>query len=349
MEPTALAPLAPLAPLDPLDLKLLHALQLDGRAPFSRIAQVLGVSDQTVARRYRRLHTSARLRVLGVTDENRLGRSSWIVRLRCTPDTAERLAGALALRPDTSWVTLNSGGTEVTCTMKPRDREARDKLLLDRLQRTPRVMSVSAHCVLHFFYGGALGWLNKSAALSPAEEAALRPPPVETVSGPVTLDAEDEALLTVLGRDGRATLTELQTATGQPESTVKRRLERLRSSGVLYFDVQHDFEPLGHEMDALLWLTVTPAALASVGEALAGHPEVQFAAATTGRANLVAATLHRSGAELYAYLSEKIGALEGVQSVETVLTLRRVKQLSYEPLTSGTGSSTAGASEGRRR
>jgi DNA-binding Lrp family transcriptional regulator len=234
--------------------------------------------------------------------------------------------------------------------MKPRDRKARDQLLLDRLQRTPRVMSVSAYCILHFFYGGALGWLNKTRALSPDEEAALIPPPLAPVTdpGPVTLDADDEALLAVLWQDGRATLTELQTATGQPESMVKRRLERLRSSGVLYFDVQYDHQPFGQEMDTLLWLTVAPAALASVGRALAGHPEVQFAAATTGRAGLVAATLHRSGADLYAYLSERIGALDGVQSVETVLTLRRVKQLSYEPMAPGTGPGP-GTSEGRRR
>lgn len=41
--------------LDLLDLKLLQARELDGRASFSRIARVLGVSDQTIARRFRRL------------------------------------------------------------------------------------------------------------------------------------------------------------------------------------------------------------------------------------------------------------------------------------------------------
>ncbi|MEU0725083.1 Lrp/AsnC family transcriptional regulator [Streptomyces sp. NPDC006140] len=325
----------PGAALDPLDLKLLQALQLDGRAPFSRIAHVLGVSDQTVARRYRRLHTRARLKVLGVADENRLGRSSWIVRLRCTPDVAEQLAGGLARRPDTSYVSLNSGGTEVMCMMKPRNREARDELLLDRLQRTPRVTSVSAHCVLHPFYGGALGWLNKADALSPDEQAALRPPPVAAPAGPVALDADDESLIDVLRHDGRATLTELQSATGQSESVVKRRLEWLRSTGVLYFRVQHDTSLLGHEVESILWLTVAPAALASVGRALAEHPQVPFAAAVTGQANIFAASLHRSAGDLYTYLSEKIGALEGVQSVETALTLRRIKQLSYEPRRTG--------------
>jgi DNA-binding Lrp family transcriptional regulator len=35
---------------DELDRAIVHALHIDGRAPFSRIASVLDVSDQTVAR-----------------------------------------------------------------------------------------------------------------------------------------------------------------------------------------------------------------------------------------------------------------------------------------------------------
>ncbi|MER5434496.1 Lrp/AsnC family transcriptional regulator [Streptomyces sp. NPDC002588] len=316
--------------LDALDLKLLQALQFDGRAPFSRIAQVLGISDQTVARRLRRLRTTAGLRVLGMTDDIRLGRSNWIVRLSCTPDVADRLAGALARRPDTLYVALVSGGTEVICAMHPRSRQDRDDLLLGHLRRTPRVTSVSAHCILHYFYGGSLSWLTKIDALTADEAAALRPAHREPAAGPVALDADDERLLVLLREDGRAALTELQAATGLTESVVKRRLERLQNTGVLYYDVQHDFEPLGQEVEAMLWLTVEPAALAAAGHALAAHPEVRFAAATTGPANLVAATLHTGPGGLYGYLSERIGALEGVRSVETVLTLRQVKQLAYE-------------------
>jgi DNA-binding Lrp family transcriptional regulator len=320
----------PQAP-DPLDLKLLQALQLDGRAPFNRIATVLRVSDQTVARRFRRLRTTVQLRVLGVTDDSRLGRSTWLLRLRCSPDAAEQLAGALARRPDTAYVRVVSGGTEVMCAMKPRTRQARDELLLDRLQRTPRVTSVSAHCLLHHFYGGPLGWLSKINALSPDEQAALSPPPIEPATTPVVLDDADEVLLAVLGRDGRAPLTELQASTGLSEAAVKRRLDRLRSTGVLYLDVQFDQEPLGNEVVAVIWLTVAPAALADVGQVLASHPEVRFAAAITGQANVVAATVHPSTGDLYTYLSDKIGALDGVHSVETALTLREVKQLTYEP------------------
>ncbi|MFD4603057.1 Lrp/AsnC family transcriptional regulator [Streptomyces sp. NPDC058464] len=320
-----------LPPLDPLDLQLLHALQLDGRAPFSRIATVLGVSDQTVARRYRRLHKTVNVRVLGMTDESRLGRQSWIVRLHCIPDVAEQLAEALAKRPDTLYVTLISGGTEVVCGMKPRSRRERDELLFDRLQRTRQIVKVTAHCLLYPFYGGSLSWLNKSNALDADQQAALRLPAPEQFAGAVPLDAADEALLALLRRDGRATLTDLQKATGQSESAVKRRLDSLRSSGVLYFDVQYDHESLGQDISAMLWLTVMPRALADVGHSIAAHPEVHFASATTGQANIVVSAHFQSSDQLYTYLSEKIGALDGIQAVESALVLRQVKQLTYEP------------------
>ncbi|MFD2122601.1 AsnC family protein [Streptomyces cirratus] len=44
---------APNEELDLLDRSLIQALMIDGRASFSRLAEVLEVSDQTVVRRYR--------------------------------------------------------------------------------------------------------------------------------------------------------------------------------------------------------------------------------------------------------------------------------------------------------
>ncbi|MFE3687146.1 Lrp/AsnC family transcriptional regulator [Streptomyces sp. NPDC059095] len=67
------------------DLTLAHALQINGRASFREIADALGVSDQTAARRWSRLQSAGKLRVLGLTDPQRVGDSPWIVPVRCTP------------------------------------------------------------------------------------------------------------------------------------------------------------------------------------------------------------------------------------------------------------------------
>ncbi|WP_371544068.1 AsnC family transcriptional regulator [Streptomyces sp. NBC_00554] len=313
---------------DRLDLQLLSALEADGRAPFSRIAAVLGVSDQTIARRYRRLCAEGGLRVVAVRDAERLGQDQWILRLRCAPDNAGTIADALAKRPDTAWIGLASGGTEVLCISRPRRPGDHDELLLGKLPRTPSVMEIRAHQLLHRFYGGPTGWTAKFEVLTHEQAAALRPEPV-TASGPARIAPEDEPLIAALERDGRATYPELQRATGHSESAVKRRLAALFASGAVYIDVEYHSEVLGYPLAACLWITTDPAALHSVGQALATHPEIAFASATAGASNIVATAVARDTADLYAYLSGRLGNLKGVRHVETTPFLRKVKQLTY--------------------
>ncbi|MEU5343534.1 Lrp/AsnC family transcriptional regulator [Streptomyces sp. NPDC020766] len=314
---------------DALDVELLHALELDGRAPFSRIATVLGVSDQTVARRYRRLLTEGGLRVVAVRNNRRLGRDDWMLRLRCAPDAAETIANALARRPDTAWIGLTSGGTEIVCMTRPRTAGDQDDLLLGKLPRTPHILEIRAFQMLHTFFGGPVGWLVKHGPLTEEQVAALRRAPVPD-TGPARITAEDEPLVAALERDGRATYPELQRATGRSESAVKRRLGQLLGSGALFIDIEYDSALIGFAVGAILWITTAPDALEAVGSAMAAHREVAHAGATSGPSNLVATVVARDTAELYAYVSGKLGRLEGVQHVETSPFLRRVKQLTYQ-------------------
>ncbi|MCX4904102.1 Lrp/AsnC family transcriptional regulator [Streptomyces sp. NBC_00878] len=314
---------------DALDVELLHALEVDGRAPFSRIAAVLGVSDQTVARRYRRLRAEGGLRVVAVRNNRKLGRDDWMLRLRCAPDGAETIANALARRPDTAWIGLTSGGTEVVCMTRPRTAGDQDDLLLGKLPRTPHIVEIRAFQLLHTFFGGPVGWLVKHGPLTGEQVAALRRAPAAD-AGPARITAEDEPLVSALERDGRATYPELARATGRSESAVKRRLGQLLGSGALFIDIEYDTGLIGVSVGAILWITAAPGALDAVGRALAGHEEIAHAAATAGPSNLVATVISRDTAALYAYVSGKLGRLEGVQLVETSPFLRRVKQLTYQ-------------------
>ena len=108
-------------------------------------------------------------------NEGSMSGLQWLVRVQCTPDAAVKVAQAMARREDTAWVSLTSGGTEITCmTRSPVDQDAH-ALLLQRLPRTPSVVGVTAHCVMHTFVGGAMGLAIKSNALTEEEAAALRP------------------------------------------------------------------------------------------------------------------------------------------------------------------------------
>ncbi|GGX05611.1 Lrp/AsnC family transcriptional regulator [Streptomyces noursei] len=313
------------APFDELDRRLIHALQTDGRAPFSRIAAVLGVSDQTVARRYTRHRGSGAFRVLGLAEPRALGEVEWLVRVQCAPDAALPVAEALARRPDTSWVSLMSGGTEIAAVCRSGSSEHSDALLLQKLPRTPSVVGVAAHCLLHEFYGGPQSMVSKSGALTAEEAARLSPPPPRRPSETVVLSDADRRLFEALGRDGRAPLDELAAVTGWSPTTVRRRLAALRADGVLYYDVDYDLRLFGYGVMVALWLSVEPAELAATGEALATHPEVAFAGATTGPNNLFASVLCRDTSALYTYLTTRVAALPGVRTMESSPRIRHLK------------------------
>src|ERR1700722_11279721 len=137
--------------IDVLDRGIIQALYIDPRAPFSRLSEVLGSSEQTIARRYRRLFDGHVVRVVGQLDSERLGRSDWAVRIRCAQGSAPTVATKIAQHPDTAWVQLTSGGTEIFTTIRSRDREQRTPLLLSQLSVGRQVVDLEAYCLLHLF------------------------------------------------------------------------------------------------------------------------------------------------------------------------------------------------------
>lgn len=308
---------------DDMDRKIIHALQLDGRAPFNRIADALGVSGQTVNRRYTRLRTTGALRIVGLAHPTAVGEEEWFLRIRCTPDTADTLARALNRHHETTWVHLTSGGTEIVCVT--RTTPDTEPLLLRKLPQTRHVTAISAHCLLHTFYGEEHDAVDKIGPLSREQTQRLRPPPPEPCEPPV-LTVADRRLLASLGEDGRATYRDLAQATGWSQSTIQRRLTELRHTGLLYFDVAYDPHIFGHRTQAMLWLSATPAALLTVGEALAEHAEISFAASTTGPTNLYGGITCADTRALHQYLTGPVATLPGVTSIETAPINRTLKR-----------------------
>jgi len=326
--------------LDEVDRQLLHALMVAPRASFRQFAAVLDVSDQTIARRYRRLAAVTGLRVFGLIDGPRAGWVDWLVRLQAAPGSAQRIADTLAQRPDTRWVRLYSGGTEIVCTLQARSPEQRNALFLRGLPGSRHVTAITAQSILHVF--SPVAYVGHASALSAAQLTALREavpdplpgaPPADDEASPggTVLRDEDDPLIAALARDGRAPVADLAAATHWHESTVRRRIDELRRAGLLYFDIDIDDAVLGVSVNLMLWLKIEPASLDAAGRAIAAHREIPFAAATTGPTNLAVSAVFRDTAALYAYLTTRLADLPGLQSVETAPIIGTVKRVGQVP------------------
>jgi DNA-binding Lrp family transcriptional regulator len=313
--------------IDSLDRRIIHALYLDPRVSFSRLSEVLDSSEQTIARRYRRLFDGFVVRVVGQLDSQRLGQSDWAVRLRCAPGSVPAVATKLAEHPDTAWVQLASGGTEIFSTIHSRDRGESAPLLLNQLSVGRQVVALEAYCLLHLFATGPSPPPG-SEVLSHEETNGLLTSARTKRSvdrSTVTLQDADWPLVQALAEDGRATYRQLAVRTHWHESTVRRRVEELIASGVLSFDVDLASDALGFRCRALLWMSIAPAYLDQFGQALAKRPDVPFVAATTGSTNLVAAVLCEDDPSLYEFITREIAALDGLTRIETAPVMRPVK------------------------
>jgi DNA-binding Lrp family transcriptional regulator len=313
--------------IDALDERIIQAMYVDPRAPFSRLAEVIGSSEQTISRRYRRLFDDRILRVVGQLDTQRVGQSDWAVRLRCAPGSAPAVAAKLAEHPDTSWVQLTSGGTEIFSLIRSRDGDQRTPILLSQLSVGRHVVGLEAYCLLHMFGKGFSSPIVPSN-LSPGEITQQPSPPRDgsSLGLPKTqLQDSDWQLLHALASDGRATYRQLATLTHWHESTVRRRVEELTTSGVLFFDLDVADDAFGFRSQALLWMSVVPANLKDIGMTLAERSEFPFVAATTGSTNLVAALVCPNDRSIYEYLTNEMAALEGLSHVETAPVMQFVK------------------------
>ena len=314
--------------MDEVDAKILRALQCAPRAPFRLIGEMAGVSEQTAARRFHALRRDGVMRVVGLIDPAVHGNARWVARIRCRPDRVGPLADALTRRPDIAYAGLASGGSEIICIISAPVHVTRDDVLLRQLPKSASVLDVSIDLLIHpFGTSGPSDWTGYGGHLTPDQIRQLVGDRPDMPTGPpVRLTDEDTPLLDALAEDGRATHTQLADVTGWSTARVARRLEALENSRALAYDVELLPARLGFALNTTLWLRVAPAHLERVGEELADHDEVAFAAAISGDSNVMVVVICRDTEDLYRYLTTKVATVPGIDGYGLSIHVHRLKQ-----------------------
>jgi Lrp/AsnC family transcriptional regulator for asnA, asnC and gidA len=142
------------------------------------------------------------------------------------------------------------------------------------------------------------------------------------------LDDLDRAILRQLEEDGRRSLRDIARSVGSPEATVRARVKRLQDEKILRIVAFADPARLGGAHLALILLKVDLAHHDEVVSSLAELPEVTYVSTLLGRCDLCVEVSVRDDSELWAFLHERVGAIDGVRDVET-LSIVKVHKLRY--------------------
>jgi Lrp/AsnC family transcriptional regulator for asnA, asnC and gidA len=132
-----------------------------------------------------------------------------------------------------------------------------------------------------------------------------------------TVTATDRAIIRLLQRNARISYAELSRATGIPESTVRRRMDRLQQRGVIEFAMLADPARLGYDLRAMIGLKIELRRLEEIAETLRSLSEVTFAGFVTGNFDIVIQVVVRSQEALVEFLTSTLARIDGVKSTET--------------------------------
>ncbi|MBW8487210.1 Lrp/AsnC family transcriptional regulator [Actinomadura parmotrematis] len=310
--------------IDELDLALINALQLDPRAPWSRLAGPLGVDAATLSRRWGRLAAAGNAWVTCIAGASQLPYNAFaMIEVGCRPDALHEAAARIAADAQTITVEHTTGGRDLLLTVTARDLGGISDYVLHRLGSLDGVRFTRTHLGQRL-YREASRWrldsLSREQRLGLEHEAASG-----RDSG--SLRADELALIRVLSEDGRQSYTALAERLGSTETRVRRLLNGMLAGGraVLRCEAAHLLA--GWRVTAMLWLRVPAPRLDAVADAVADLRETRMVLAVAGEANLMVNVWVRSMDELAAFEARLLKTWPDVSVADRCVTLRWIKRV----------------------
>ncbi|MEM1539476.1 MAG: Lrp/AsnC family transcriptional regulator [Candidatus Bathyarchaeia archaeon] len=140
------------------------------------------------------------------------------------------------------------------------------------------------------------------------------------------VDKTDLAILNFLQEDASMPFTEIARRLKISESTVRKRVEKLRKEGVIKrFTIIIEPSKIGLNTVAIIGVDVDPSKLLEVSQRLCEIPETKYVATSTGDHMIMTEIWTKDGKELTKIISEKIGTIEGVKKICPAIVLERLK------------------------
>jgi Lrp/AsnC family transcriptional regulator for asnA, asnC and gidA len=161
------------------------------------------------------------------------------------------------------------------------------------------------------------------------------------------LDDRDRAIIALLAKNARATITSIAKELKVSDVAVKKRIEKLERRGVILgYRIAVNPKALGYEAIAIVGVNTEPGKVIEVADALAKRPDTTFVAVTSGDHEVLAEVWAKDTKDMMAKLKE-IASLSGVTNVYPAFIVDVVKHHTCVPgeFISGGGSRTTKETE----
>lgn len=311
------------AEFDELDIAIVDAVRSAPRVSWRDLAPVMGVNAATISRRWSRMQAAGVVWVTAHPAGNATPTCA-LVEINCAPGEAAAVAEALADDVEAATVKLTSGARDLQVLVQVPELAALSGYLSDRIGRTPGVERVRGYIATRSAFE-ASRW--REGALDPEQQRQLRTYGTARGEHDGVLEPADHRLLRALTLDGRMSLERLSEHVGLGAVTVRRRLARLESAGLVIFRCDTSQHLSGRAVAVTYYGSIDAHELDAAEGRLRGLPGVRACSIVAGPHNVVVDAWLHSTAEVYELESTMSHALPALRIRDRSVVLRLVKLL----------------------
>lgn len=135
--------------LDDIDRSIISHLQFNGRAPYTKIAEELEISEGAVRRRVNKLVDEGVMQIVAIVEPDKLGwNETGMIGIKVQAQRIEEVADAVSQLPEVSYLVQAAGEFDLFAEVFCRDREHFVSFLNDKLQQIPGVERTQSFLIL---------------------------------------------------------------------------------------------------------------------------------------------------------------------------------------------------------
>src|SRR6266446_4311796 len=153
--------------IDEIDQRIIEALQLDGRRPFTKLAAELGISEASVRQRVANLINTHVMQIVAITNPVKLGFSlASMIGIRVSGDRLLEVAKEIAEFEEVIYLIICAGSFDLLAEVVCRDNDHLLSFLTEKLYKVQGVQQTETYMYLRVCKQNNWAFLSQ-ARLSP--------------------------------------------------------------------------------------------------------------------------------------------------------------------------------------
>ncbi len=152
--------------IDAIDQRIIEALQLDGRRPFTKLAAELGISEASVRQRVSNLINTQVMQIVAITNPLKMGFSlAGMIGIRVSGERMMEVAKAISDFDEVIYLIICAGSFDLLAEVVCRDNDHLLSFLTDKLYKVPGIQQTETFMYLRVVKQNNWAFLSQARVL----------------------------------------------------------------------------------------------------------------------------------------------------------------------------------------